>query len=157
MSAILSPCGQYRYRLERQLAPAGDPAGAVAFLMLNPSTADATLDDPTIRRCVGYARAWGYARLLVGNLYALRATQPKALWTIDDPIGPANDAHLRQIIADAALVVCAWGGHARPARARDVYMMIPAPRALQLTTKGAPSHPLYLRADLRPMPYLWRG
>ena len=118
MTAILSPCGRYRYRLERDLGALTATRGAVAFIMLNPSTADATTDDPTIRRCIGYARAWGYARLIVGNAYAWRSTDPAGLWTAGPgPVGPDNDQHLEQIARDAEPVVCAWGANIKPDRA----------------------------------------
>ena len=104
MTAILSPCGRYRYRLERDLGAIGAMRGSVAFVMLNPSTADATTGDPTIRRCIGYARAWSYAKLIVGNAYAWRSTDPAGLWTADDPVGPENDQHLEQIARTRAAV-----------------------------------------------------
>lgn len=164
MTAILSSCGRYRYRLERTVTrdAAAWTAGAeraVAFLMLNPSIADATIDDPTIRRCVGYARAWGFGRLIVGNVYALRATNPKALRTAVDPIGPENTPHLKAIIDAAQLVVCAWGANADRARARAVVGLICAAgqqlHVLGVTKDGHPRHPLYARADLCPTP--WDG
>lgn len=160
MTAIISPCGLYRYRLERDLGGVeADPNRhvAVAFVMLNPSTADAERDDPTIRRCIGYARRWGYGKLIVGNAYAWRSTDPAGLWTAPDPVGPDNDQHIKQIARDADLVVCAWGAHASADRARRVYELITSagrqPRALTLTKAGAPGHPLRLRADLRPVPW----
>lgn len=107
MTAIFSPCSRYRYRLERDLGAIGSHHDSVAFIMLNPSTADAERDDPTIRRCIGYARLWGYRRLIVGNAYAWRSTDPAGLWTAPDPVGPDNAFHLEQIARDAELVVCA--------------------------------------------------
>lgn len=88
VGADISACGAYRYRLDRLGALLG--RGAVNFVMLNPSTADAEQDDPTIRRCLGYAFRWGFARLIVTNLYALRSTDPRALWEHPDPIGPGK-------------------------------------------------------------------
>lgn len=84
-SAVISECGSYRYRLERVWEAEKD---RVAFIMLNPSTADASKDDPTIRRCIGFAKAWGFGGLIVGNLFALRSTDPKALYGHKDPVGP---------------------------------------------------------------------
>lgn len=105
MSAIISDCGKYRYRLER-----GSPAApAVAFIMVNPSTADAAEDDATIRKCRGFAERAGYEHFIVGNLFAYRATDIKELRTAADPIGPDNDGHLDLILRDAALHVVAWG------------------------------------------------
>ncbi len=157
MTAILSPCGRYRYRLERDLGAIGAMRGSVAFVMLNPSTADATTGDPTIRRCIGYARAWSYAKLIVGNAYAWRSTDPAGLWTADDPVGPENDQHLEQIARDAELVVCAWGANIEPERAAAVRAVIEragrTPHAIKLTKAGIPGHPLYLRGDLRAFPW----
>lgn len=159
MTAIFSPCRLYRYRLERDLGAIGATRGAVAFVMLNPSTADATENDPTIRRCIGYARAWGFARLIVGNAYAWRSTDPAGLWTAPDPVGPDNTRHLEQIARDAELVVCAWGANCKPARADAARLAIVRggryPHALKLTKAGVPGHPLYLKADLVPLP--WRA
>lgn len=157
MTAIFSPCGRYRYRLERDLGAIGSHHDSVAFIMLNPSTADENVDDPTIRRCIGYARLWGYRRLLVGNAYAWRSTDPAALWTSPDPVGPENTAHLEAIARDAELVVCAWGANCKPERARVVGLAIARagrqPHALKLTKGGIPGHPLYLRRDLTPFPW----
>lgn len=157
MTAILSPCGRYRYRLERDLGAIGSHHDSVAFIMLNPSTADAERDDPTIRRCIGYARLWGYRRLIVGNAYAWRSTDPAGLWTAPDPVGPDNALHLEQIARDAELVVCAWGTNIRPGRVEGVLAPIRragrTPHALKLTGGGVPGHPLYLRRDLTPFPW----
>lgn len=108
MSAVISHCEFYRYRLERDL---GGMVGtkAVAFVMVNPSTADAVEDDQTIKKVVGFTRRMGGTRLIVGNLFAWRAKDITALKTAIDPVGPENDAHLRQIIREADIVVGAWG------------------------------------------------
>src|SRR6185437_4527136 len=102
----LSPCGLYRYTLTREVSDGGK--GTVNFLMLNPSTADAEEDDPTITRCINYTRDWGYDRLVVTNLFALRSTDPAGLRTAEKPIGPENNRHIRVEAAHAQLVVCAW-------------------------------------------------
>lgn len=156
-SAWFSGCGTYRYRLGRRWGLAVDTP--VTFVMLNPSTADAREDDPTIRRCIGFARSWGFGRLVVVNLYALRSTDPRGLWRHADPVGPDNDEHL----ADAAFVaasqdaplVAAWGANARPDRVAEVLALPHMDRltALGTTKSGAPRHPLYLRADAAPEPY----
>src|SRR5262245_13227298 len=104
-SAELSPCGRYRYALTRTW---GDPKKVVCWVMLNPSTADADQDDPTIRRCLGFSRAWGAGGLVVVNLFALRATDPDQLRIAADPVGPDNDSHL-STAAFGRLVVAAWG------------------------------------------------
>lgn len=164
MTAVFSPCGRYRYRLERDLgALAG--RGVCAFLMLNPSTADAELDDPTIRRCKSFAAATGAARLFVGNLFAWRATDPADLSPMRGcayPTGPDNDRHLAEIAASADVVIAAWGAAGKvyklaQARAAVVRRIVEAAgkplHVLRLTKNGQPEHPLYLPADLRPV--LW--
>lgn len=150
-SALFSPCGTWRYALTRELGG----RRTVAFVGLNPSTADETRDDPTIRRCIGFARSWGFARLDVVNLYAFRATRPRDLWLADDPVGPENDDVLARALADADLVVAAWGIGARRERLADVAGLL-AQRtlhALGVTKAGAPRHPLYVPADVRPSVY----
>lgn len=113
--ARFSPCRRYRYVLTRDVSILNPRL--VNFVMLNPSTADATVDDPTIRRCIGYARAWDYGHLVVTNLFALRATDPRALKSEDDPIGPDNGEYIAAWAGRADLVVVAGGGNHRPARA----------------------------------------
>lgn len=152
-SAIISDCGAYRYRLERTWDP---ELPRVAFLMLNPSTADAEADDPTIRRCIGFAKSWGFGGLIVGNLFALRSTDPKALYSHPDPIGPENNGHLRTISVDAETIVCAWGAHgAFRDRGREVAKMLDFCNlaALKVTKEGHPGHPLYIAADVQPKAY----
>ena len=147
--AAISPCGRYRYRLSRTW---DQRARRVNFIMLNPSTADASEDD----RCVGFAKAWGYGGLVVTNLFAWRATDPKELGRTDDPIGPENDDHIREVAFNEVKVVCAWGTHgvARAGRVRSMLRDMGTPTfALRLTKGGCPSHPLYLPADLVPIPY----
>lgn len=106
MSAILSPCSSYRYRLERDLGLFG-PVGA--FIMVNPSIADAELDDQTIRKVKGFATRFGWSRVIVGNVFAYRATDISQLAKVRDPVGPENNQHLRRILDDADSIVCAWG------------------------------------------------
>lgn len=145
-AAWISGCGRYRYRLGRRwTAGWGKPA---VFVMLNPSIADAYVDDPTIRRCVRFARAWGCDRLIVVNLYALRATDPRELWKVEDPVGPENDAHLEDAAYTARRydgpLVAAWGANARPDRVAEV-LQIPGMerlKSLGMTLAGAPKHPL---------------
>lgn len=152
-SAVISDCGTYRYELLRRWDVTKPRVG---WVMLNPSTADAEVDDPTIRRCMGFARAWGYGGIVVRNLYALRATDPRELWKHPDPIGPDNRAHLREAGRDA-LTICAWGSNAHPFHASAAIVgLIRAggrPHYLALTKGGQPRHPLYLKADLTPIPF----
>lgn len=167
-TAVFSPCERYRYRLTRNLTGGPTPtlpsgARSVTFCMLNPSTATASADDPTIRRCIGYARAWGYAQLIVVNVYGLRSTDPKGLWKVDDPVGADNNAAILQAARESHLVVAAWGRHAAPERARMVCSIVrlgdPASsgklHALKLNKDGSPAHPLYLKSSSTPIP--WSG
>ena len=150
-SAHLSTCRRYRYVLSRRW---GDGPSAM-FIGLNPSTADETADDPTIRRCVAYAKAWGYGALCMTNLFAYRATQPTDMLAQDDPIGPENDAHLRRLATDAGVVVAAWGTHgAHLGRDAQVRTLLPNLHYLRLTKDGHPGHPLYLAASLRPVAWM---
>lgn len=144
----------YRYSLTRDVAPL-DGDGTVTFVMLNPSTADAEQDDPTIRRCVGFARSWGFARLKVVNLYAYRATDPRDLYAYEgDRVGPENDCTIAKVVGGSDLVVCAWGANNANGRDEKVLDLIAAPHSLGLTKNGGkPRHPLYVRADTRPLPF----
>jgi hypothetical protein len=123
--------------------------------MLNPSTADESADDPTIRRCIGFARGWGYGGLEVVNLFALRATDPRELRRSSDPIGLSNDAYLRDAAARAGAMVIAWGAHGvfRSRGAAALELLSPRARLLALgwTNGGEPRHPLYLRRDVMPI------
>lgn len=155
MSAIISECGKYRYRLERSW-PEGNQEDKACFIMLNPSTADATQNDPTIRRCIGFAKAWGYGGLVVVNLFAFRATNPDELYEVDDPVGRDNDAHILNAVEHCKGAVCAWGvkGHIRN-RHNNVRRMIGMPLYyLALTKGGNPSHPLYLKSELKPQEWI---
>jgi hypothetical protein len=149
--ADLSDCGTYRYRLGRRWAE-----GPVdVWIMLNPSTADATVDDRTIGRCMEFSRRWGAGALVVGNLFALRATDPTELVRHPDPIGPDNDEHLTALAAWAHLlggrVIAGWGAHPMAAeRARIVHRRIRQQTdllTLGTTKAGAPRHPLYVKGD----------
>jgi len=150
-SAHLSHCRRYRYALWRRWGE-GPPT---MFVGLNPSTADETADDPTIRRCIAFARAWGYGSLCMANLFAYRATQPSDMLAQDDPVGPENDAYLLRLTAEAGVVVAAWGTHgAYGGRNNAVRAMLPSLHYLRLTKDGHPGHPLYLPSTLRPQPWV---
>lgn len=157
MSAIISKCGKYRYLLTRESEVEQPGPGPALFLMLNPSTADATLDDPTIRRCRSFAKSWGCAGVSVANLYAYRATKPADLWLIEDPVGPDNDALLRRVANEYGDIVCAWGANAKLERVLAVAdTLINAGARLWCfgTTKGGqPLHPLYLKRDQPLIPW----
>lgn len=153
-SAVISPCGLYRYTLTRRWGS----GQTVNFIMLNPSTADASVDDPTIRRCIGFAKSWRLAGLVVTNLFAFRATDPADLWKAADPVGPENDRHIWEQAAEASLVICAWGNHgAKNGHADAVRAMLGTIGvelyALKLTGEGQPIHPLYQPAGARPIPF----
>jgi hypothetical protein len=168
--AELSPCGTYRYMLSRSLDHQGVDDLLIQgterarrrclFVMLNPSTADALLNDPTIEKCIKFARAWGYQRLDVVNLYAYRATDPKALRVAAVPsqlgtniIGPNNDNWIASLAADASRVVLAWGGNSpMPERAGHVLRILETVGhqdlcCLKQNKDGSPVHPLYQRDD----------
>ncbi len=145
-SALISDCGHYRYLLTRGEEP------RLAFIMLNPSTADAEDDDPTIRRCMAFAKREGANGIEVANLYALRATNPRALWKAAHPVGPENDRHLRDFAFRHRIIVCAWGANAQAGRASDVMRLLrdgfaPMLMCLGRTKARQPKHPLYLPAD----------
>lgn len=147
-SAVLSDDGAYRYELARTWGD-GPPAG---FIMLNPSTADADVDDPTIRRCIGFARRLNCDGLLVANLFGLRATDPRELAEHPDPVGHLNDAHIGRLIVEADVVIVAWGAHPNTSRrvAAVVELAEAAGRVLHClgkTKAGSPRHPLYLAGD----------
>ena len=191
--ATISPCGNYRYRLWREWrlgkstqwdmwteedgSPCLDGEGkqlgeplTCLFVMLNPSTATGEEDDPTIGRCVAYAKAWGYDRLEVVNLFAWRATEPRDLLAVSseaDPVGFANQDAIQEAVYRAGIVVCAWGvtgsylGQDETALGwitQAVELMAEEGRkievcALKRTKDGFPSHPLYLSAHLKPFAY----
>lgn len=152
----------YRYSLRRS---GWLGAGRLAWVMLNPSTADDHVDDPTIRRVTRFTRDAGYGDLVVVNLFAARATDPAALATMRDPIGPLNDIAIDTALADAAAVVFAWGASAATrtlaatiGRRSAAVQAIAAglglrPVCLGVTGSGAPRHPLYVRADQPLLPY----
>lgn len=143
--ATFDPNRIWRYRLWRIWS---EVEPAIGFCMLNPSTADESVDDPTIRRCIGFARAWGYGGVVIVNLFALRSTDPKALAKHPDPIGPDNDAYLSQLAETVPLIIAAWGVHGKLLdRQMQVRTMLHGKLwHLGLTRDGAPKHPLYLAA-----------
>lgn len=125
------------------------------FIGLNPSTADETLDDPTIRRCIAFAKAWGYGGLCMANLFAFRATDPAVMKAHPAPIGPENDMKLTMLAVDAGIVIAAWGAHGTHlGRGERVKHALAAKlHYLRLTKDGHPGHPLYLPKTLTPQ--LW--
>ena len=106
MSAVISACQQYRYRLERQIQAEGQ---VFAFFGINPSTADADLDDATVKKWRGFSKRNGVRRFIVGNVFAYRSTDPRGLALVDDPFGPDWNRHLVEIIQEADVLVPCWG------------------------------------------------
>jgi hypothetical protein len=148
-NAIFSPCRRYRYALWRTWDKS---KSSVLFIGLNPSTADETIDDPTLTRCINYAKDWGYGGVCIANVFAYRATKPKDLFARKRIIGKKNDHWLLKLANDADLVVAAWGNHGQyKNRASHVKSMLKKLYCLKITKKGEPAHPLYLRAKLTPV------
>jgi len=153
VEAIMSPCLKYRYILRREIQQPIRWNKRCLFVMLNPSTADAFIDDPTIRRCVGFAKSWGGTSMTVVNLFALRATNPKELSASNDPIGPENNEHLLEEMNShhaGGIIVAAWGAH-KFATDRAAHFMAAYHQfsifCLGQTKLGAPRHPLYVRGN----------
>jgi hypothetical protein len=148
-TATFSEDRAYRYRLTRTWGTSGTRA---VWIMLNPSTADALKDDPTIRRCVAFTKAWGLDGLVVVNLYALHATDPAELLCHPAPVGEANDRFIREAIHPWSVVIAAWGAHKIAAARSRVVREMAVARAgsvgcLGVTKAGCPRHPLYVPAS----------
>lgn len=157
--ALISSCEAYRYWLSRSWGGTGKRA---LFLMLNPSTADAQVDDRTIQRCVSLAESWGCSSLHVVNLFAFRATHPKDMFKAKYPVGPDNAKHIKDLLGRMTprrdLVVCAWGNHGRYLdQDKAVLALIEKSghkaRCLEINKNGTPKHPLYVRRETRLIPY----
>lgn len=148
--AVFSADLLYRYLLWRRWAPCTS-AGMVGFIGLNPSTADETTDDPTVRRCIGFAKAWGFDGMVMLNAFAFRATDPRVMKLATDPVGIENDAALVLAAKSLFQIVCCWGNHGRHLdRSLDVLDLVRRecnPMHLGLTRHGEPKHPLYLPAN----------
>lgn len=157
-SAVISPCGRYRYRLERD----GPGEGRTVVIMVNPSTADAETDDATIRKLKGFGARNGWGRIIVGNLFAYRATDVRELARACNPEGrPTNDLHLLRMCREAGRVIVAWGPVAKQPkhyrnRFRQVVDLIDKPLfSIGEPAKcGHPKHPLMLPYDSPILP--WR-
>ncbi|WP_409997589.1 DUF1643 domain-containing protein [Curvibacter sp. APW13] len=152
--ALISECGRFRYRLWRRWDGA---LPTLAFVMLNPSTADASEDDATVRKCIGFAKRLGYGAIEVVNLYAFRARYPSDLQAAGFPVGPDNDTHIEWVVAHTGRqVICAWGNNARGhTRATEVLRMLRewgvTPKALRLNAGGIPAHPVMLPYTCKPL------
>jgi hypothetical protein len=163
VSAVFSACGRYRYRLDRVV---GGPGPPVAFLLHNPSTADAVSDDGTLRRGIGFARSWGASRLVFVNAWAGIATRPQDLWAMADPVGPANHDHVAQaaceLVEEGGFMLFACGrvhppAAMRAAARRHLGALEDGVRALGCRVcvlgrnqDGSPKHPLYVRRGALP-------
>lgn len=168
-TAVISPCATYRYMLTRRwddvptVVKGFHGTDLALWIMLNPSTADADTDDPTIRRCIAFSKAWGFAGLTVVNLFALRATNPEELRHHPDPTGPRNVEHIRSALADHHVCIAAWGASVEKAgskgfaTASDVRKIAQdlgrTLECLGMTMAGHPRHPLYVAASTSTQPY----
>ena len=144
---------KYRYLLGRRIS---DSPRRLLFIMLNPATADATQNDPTIRRCIGFAERWGYGLLEIANLFAYRTPYVSELRRADDPIGPDNDEWICHALNVADKVILAWGNHGaymnRSLQIRRMALETAQPYHLGLNKTGEPKHPLYLPSATIPTP-----
>ena len=153
-SAVLSPCQRYRYLLTRSWS---DDNFGLAFIGLNPSTADHEIDDPTIRRCIGFAKSWGYGGFVMLNAYAFRATDPRDLFEAEDPVGPSNDSFLRYFgYGPETRYIACWGTKIHPEREKKLIGMKLGLWCFGKTKNGHPKHPLYLRKDTEIEPYNYK-
>lgn len=172
-AAIFDVTGNYRYRLDRRwpaqaknktrrqagkISSSSKPDPWVTFIMLNPSRADATCDDPTLRACMQFAQRWQYQALSVVNLFGYRTPHPTVLKTVEDPIGPENDAHVITAVKQAETVVLAWGNWGTVLGRDRAILTRLRPYAhklhcLVLNQSGQPKHPLYIKRDTVLQPF----
>jgi hypothetical protein len=149
-----SPDRRYRYTLWRDVNVFG--YGYLQVIGLNPSTADEIKDDPTIRRCIGFARKWGFAELCMTNLFGFRATKPRDMLAEPEPIGADNNRRIMECANEARMILAAWGANTHPAviaQAEAVCSMIGEMYCLRMTKGGCPEHPLYVPYDVEPAKY----
>lgn len=149
--AIISSCGKYRYFLSRVV---GNSEKILTFIMLNPSTANAIDDDPTIRRCLSFCTSLGYGILHVVNLFAYRSTNPSELLIVENPVGKENLDFIKNVVQNSDMTICAWGTKGS-IKNQDKFIINFLKNfdlyALKITKNGHPSHPLYLKSDLKPI------
>jgi len=156
-SATISPCGQYRYSLRRSWQQGrARKETTVTFIGLNPSTADAHIDDPTCRRCIGLAKSWGFETLIMVNLFAYRATDPLQLQKVKKPIGDKNDRYIARAVSLAHTTIACWGNHGelfdRSIVVGQRYANVL--HSLRINKSGQPAHPLYLPGNIKPTPLI---
>ena len=151
--ALFSSCRTWRYTLWR----VWDKSKPICmFVGLNPSTADETNNDPTVTRCINYAKLWGFGALCMMNIFSFRATDPKDLKKAADPIGPDNLRWLRDIGGRAGMIVAAWGAHGKHLnQGIQILNMFGGLKLFCLgkTKDGSPRHPLYMKSDTTPIEY----
>ena len=141
----------YRYTLSRTW---DSTKPTVLFIGLNPSIADENIDDPTITRCINFAKDWGYGTLLMANLFAFRSTYPKEIYLIDDPIGKDNDYYLLECVKQSDLIIACWGNNGTYMdREKIIKELVPNLYCLQKNKNGTPHHPLRLPRDINPIPF----
>jgi hypothetical protein len=149
-TAKLSGCRKYRFALWRTW---DDSKPYVMFVGLNPSTADEKTDDPTLTRCINYAKLWGFGGVCMANIFAYRATEPNNMKAAMDPVGAENNDWLKKLSSDAGMVVAAWGNDGSYlGRSGQVKKLLPNLHCLKLNKSGEPAHPLYQKADIKPVP-----
>lgn len=149
--AIMSKDHKYRYLLWRKWDQDGD---FVMFIMFNPSTADDSKDDPTIKKCIAYAKAWGYGGIAVVNLFAYRSKHPDIIAHVEDPVGPFCDYWIKRVAPYCKVKIAAWGNmNSSDARKDKVRILAGKLHCLELSKSGQPKHPLYLRKNLKPIIY----
>ncbi len=152
--AVFSPCDDYRFTLWRRWGE----GSVAAFIGLNPSTADEMKNDPTVRRCIGFAMDWGMGGMVMLNIFAYRATLPADMKAVNDPVGALTDEYLTRYADSADLVVAAWGVNGTHLdRGSAVARLISDLKCFGTTKHGHPRHPLYLRKDALPTPYSPNG
>ncbi|MCH2174801.1 MAG: DUF1643 domain-containing protein [Lentisphaeria bacterium] len=148
--AVLSDCRTYRYSLWRIW---DDKKKLALFIGLNPSTADETSDDPTLKRCMDFAKSWGYGGVCMANLFAYRATQPSDMMAAQDPVGAENDKWLLKLVDECGVAIAAWGNDGKHMQRSSILKaMLPELHYLKLNKSGEPAHPLYLPKKLKPIP-----
>jgi hypothetical protein len=161
--AMISDCGKYRYFLSRRWGTDEDNDNLLVFVGLNPSKADAMVDDPTIRRCVDFAKSFGYQGIVMLNLFAYRATDPKELCTVENATGPVNTSFITDLAKLSPTMVICCGG--RPpglpralfdAALSFIMSIVQEPMCFGTTKDGYPRHPLFLRKDTQLIPFQFK-
>jgi len=146
-NATFSSCRIYRYSLSRIW---DKKKKYILFIGLNPSTANEEVDDPTIRRCVNYAKKWGYGGFMMVNLFAYRTTLPSNLKKVKYPVGSENDKYIVTLSKKADITVAAWGNNGDfYSRDKEVLSLVPSLMCLKINKSGQPAHPLYLKKGLK--------